>query len=738
MSSPQTRTADTRHKQYRFGDFTLDLDRGFLRRGPGSDIEVPLRPKAFDALTYLVERHGCLVTKTELIDAIWPDAAVTDNSLAQCLAEIRRVLADDSQQMIRTVARRGYIFAAPVTTPPAIFPRTLSDTVEAQAALSGAVNPTAAASRRWTAAIALIVCAVAIGGFLSLRLARRSGNNLTYTQLTDFTDSAVAPALSPDGRTLAFIRGSRWFGNADQIYLKILPHGEAIQLTHDPRQKYGVSFSPDGSRIAYTAFGSGAGWNTYTIDVLGGEPSLLLANAAGLTWLDEYRLLFAEIQTGMHMGIVTATASRSERREVYFPTHERAMAHYSYASPDRRWALVIEMDHRPVWQPCRLVPLDGRSPGEQVGPRGECTGAGWSPDGSRMYFTIVVAGQHHLWRQRFPNGQPEQMTFGPEDEDGVAVMPDGSLVTSIGTGQDAIWIHDRRGDRALSSEGTVINRIGAASIPSFSPNGKHVHYLRESTGSVRELWRADVASGRNEAVLPGIAMAGYDVSPDGREVIFASQSDERTSQIWLAPLDRSAPPQQIASAGEDSPRFGPNGQVLFRFTENKSNYVGRMNKDGSGRSKLAPYPISTFWNISPDRRWLIALTPLPDVTMSAASTTTATSATMAVPTGGGVPRLICGTGRVCPSAWSPDGRFLYVTVQLKSGTSPGRMIGLPVSPHTGFPDLPEAGIQSADDAAAIPGSFVVEQSSIVPGLDPSTYAYVKTTAHRNLFRIHLP
>jgi hypothetical protein len=66
------------------------------------------------------------------------------------------------------------------------------------------------------------------------------------------------------------------------------------------------------------------------------------------------------------------------------------------------------------------------------------------------------------------------------------------------------------------------------------------------------------------------------------------------------------------------------------------------------------------------------------------------------------------------------------------------MIALPVLPETGLPDLPEAGIESAEEAAAIPGSFVVEQANIVPGLDPATYAYVKTTAHRNLFRIHLP
>jgi DNA-binding winged helix-turn-helix (wHTH) protein/Tol biopolymer transport system component len=719
VSSPRTHAADPHRRQYRFGDFTLDLDDGFLRRGAE---EVALRPKTFEVLIYLVERHGRLVTKAELIDAIWPDAAVTDNSLAQCLAEIRRALADDSQQSIRTVARRGYLFAAPMTAAPLRFTRAGDDGHDAS--LVTATQEARRQPLRWKAAAGVfVVLAFAVGGLLLVQSARRSRSDLTYTQLTDFTDSAIGPVLSPDGRMLAFQRGERWFGGTEEIYVKMLPNGEAIQLTHDSRQKYGVAFSPDGSRVTYTGWGDGRGWNTYAVPTLGGEEKLLLSNAAGLSWLDDHRLLFSEIKTGMHMGVVTSTASRTERHEVYFPHHERAMAHYSYASPDRRWALVIEMDHRPVWQPCRLVPLDGKSPGRAVGPRGMCTSAGWSADGKWMYFTVAVDEKHHLWRQRFPNGQPQQMTFGPAEEDGVAVAPDGSLITSIGVERNAIWIHDRRGDRPLSSEGTVVMTIGSASRPSFSADAKSVFYLRESPGSPRELWRTDVESGRSEAVLPGIAMGEYDVSPDCKEVVFSMQPAGKPSQLWLAPLDRSAPPKQISADGENAPRFGPAGQVLFRFTDNKFNYVGRMNRDGSGRSKVVPYPISTFQSISPDRRWLMAIVPVFEAGK--------TSASMAVPTVGGSPRTIC--VNACVSAWSPDGRFLYISRDLGS-----RTIAIPVREETGLPDLPEAGITVSEDALVVPGSQVVDQSEIVPGLDPATYAYVKTTAHRNLFRIQLP
>ncbi|PYS64203.1 MAG: hypothetical protein DMF74_07720 [Acidobacteria bacterium] len=99
------------HQTRCFDGFTLDLTRGCLLRGTQ---EIKLRPKPFEALKYLVENPGRLISKTELIEVIWPDTAVTDDSLVQCLIEVRRALNDDAQQMIKTVPRRGYIFDQPV------------------------------------------------------------------------------------------------------------------------------------------------------------------------------------------------------------------------------------------------------------------------------------------------------------------------------------------------------------------------------------------------------------------------------------------------------------------------------------------------------------------------------------------------------------------------------------------------------------------------------------------------
>lgn len=97
---------------YHFGEFTLDVGRGcVLKAGE----EIRLRPKVYETLKYLVEHPGRLIGKQELIQAVWPDAFVTDDSLVQCTVELRRALADHDQQLVRTVPRRGYLFAASVT-----------------------------------------------------------------------------------------------------------------------------------------------------------------------------------------------------------------------------------------------------------------------------------------------------------------------------------------------------------------------------------------------------------------------------------------------------------------------------------------------------------------------------------------------------------------------------------------------------------------------------------------------
>jgi len=97
---------------FHFEGYTLDVARGCLR---SADREIELRPKSFDVLHYLVASGGRLVTKDEVIKSVWPNVIVTDESLAQCVSEIRHAIGDERQTIIKTVPRRGYRFAASVS-----------------------------------------------------------------------------------------------------------------------------------------------------------------------------------------------------------------------------------------------------------------------------------------------------------------------------------------------------------------------------------------------------------------------------------------------------------------------------------------------------------------------------------------------------------------------------------------------------------------------------------------------
>jgi DNA-binding winged helix-turn-helix (wHTH) protein/predicted ATPase len=101
--------------EYSFGPFRLNLGNARLLRG--SHV-VPLKPKAFDVLAYLIHNAGRLVTQEELLEKIWPDTIVGDSSLKSCIRQIRMALGDDvrSPQFIETVHRRGYSFVAKVAS----------------------------------------------------------------------------------------------------------------------------------------------------------------------------------------------------------------------------------------------------------------------------------------------------------------------------------------------------------------------------------------------------------------------------------------------------------------------------------------------------------------------------------------------------------------------------------------------------------------------------------------------
>ncbi len=542
-----------------------------------------------------------------------------------------------------------------------------------------------------------------------------------WTQITDFADSATSPALSADGKMLTFIHGPSTFFGQGEINAKVLPNGDPVELTHDGSIKMSPQFSPDSSTIAYTVYSAG-NWDTWTVPVLGGDVRKTFTNAEGLHWIEPNRLLFSEIISGTHMSAVTSGPNGEPRRDVYVPPRERGMAHRSAISPDHKSVLVAEMDNG-GWLPCRLVPFDGSSAGKSLGPPdAACTYIAWSPDGNWMYMNSESGGRFHVWRQRYPDGQPEQLTSGATEEEGIAVAPDGgSFITSVGQRESTIWIRDAKGDHQVSSQ-------GFAERPQFSRDGKKLYYLVRRHGisgqfTSGELWVADLTNNRSERALPGYEVAGYDVSLDGRKVIFAATDENGVPGLWLASLDLEFSPRQFVSpAVEDQPFFDSAGNIYFRASEGNQNFIYTMKVDGTDRRKAYPNPILELQGISPDGNW--------------ASVWAATSGTEAqnlvVPlTGRGKPVTIC--AGYCGGQWSVDGKTFSIRLL---GTDGGHTLISSVPP-SGLPPLPTDGVRNRADMERVSGAKVLE-GGLIPGPLPGLFAEQREEVHRNLYRIPLP
>ncbi len=160
----------------------------------GTTAPIPLRPKSFDVLAYFARNRGRLVTKDELLDHVWGNIVVTENSLTQCISDVRQALEDHDQTIIETVAKRGYIFT-PAVTECEDAPVAATGIAPVDPVLpSGTAVPILAVRRRTAAVGAVIAIALMIGGGLWWGLSPRpSPQPPAATSTADRQSVAVLP-----------------------------------------------------------------------------------------------------------------------------------------------------------------------------------------------------------------------------------------------------------------------------------------------------------------------------------------------------------------------------------------------------------------------------------------------------------------------------------------------------------------------------------------------------------------
>src|SRR5262245_59826340 len=253
-------------KLYEFGAFRLDTAERVLLRG---DEVIVLPPKVFDTLWMLVKGEGRVVSKSELMEAIWANAFVEEGNLSQNIYTLRRALGVDEhgRQFIETVPRRGYRFAVPVklldeasnnwaNDSPAITPSQAAP-LPPSAAPEKEIRPPSALRYAFFACLGVLVLSSLFGlGFGVYHFLNRRGEKLQvapieqlrFQRLTDSSD-VDQPTISPDGERLAYVRYEEEQGS---VWIKQIATGGAFQILPPSRKGYrSLALSPAGQYLYF-------------------------------------------------------------------------------------------------------------------------------------------------------------------------------------------------------------------------------------------------------------------------------------------------------------------------------------------------------------------------------------------------------------------------------------------------------------------------------------------------------
>lgn len=231
---------------YEFGEFRLDATKRVLLR---EGAPVPLTPRVFDTLLYMVEHHDTVLEKNRLMEAVWPDVVVEENNLTQNISTLRRVFGETpgSHRFIVTLPGRGYRFVADVKTrqngaaSSEPVPATAGQQPDIVAQPSVDLSPPAARRRSlFTVGVALAICLV--GAFFFFRDFGRQPvgtptRNATETLPISEKSIAVLPFanLSSDPNTAYFAEGIK-----DEILTRLSKIAELKVISRTSTQEFAL------------------------------------------------------------------------------------------------------------------------------------------------------------------------------------------------------------------------------------------------------------------------------------------------------------------------------------------------------------------------------------------------------------------------------------------------------------------------------------------------------------------
>jgi len=392
-------------------------------------------------------------------------------------------------------------------------------------------------------------------------------------RLTDLPGLEESPAISPDGRSVAFTGG---VGGKRQVFVQLIAGGAPLQVTRDTVDHECPRWSPDSGSILYfsPAVSGAVQGSIWEIPALGGVPRRVVnsVGCADISPTDGRLALFRLVKEGIQLVTEPMDGSRFDVVAVFAPA-----TYYLYPrwSPDGRWIAFQRGDS--IRFDIFLAPATGGEPRKLTRDNNMMNGFAWLPDSTGIIYSSSRGGSIPylptlgLWQVTLRDGSVRQVTSGETSYMNPDISKSGVILAGRMTLQTDIWKFPvdglpaenvRRGVRVTRQTGQVLT-------PTASPGDKEVAFLSDSGGHAN-LWVVNTKSGGLRQITyehdPNVAMGVPVWSPDGRTIAFVSSRGNQglTFGVWLVDPDGSNL-RNVANPGL-GPAWSPDGRWVYYST----------------------------------------------------------------------------------------------------------------------------------------------------------------------------